>query len=304
MTGRILELSRNGLAVHKSRGFLSVRNDDGELGKVELDDIDVVLVSASGLMWSNTALSELALRNIPVMILTSSFVPSAVVMPLSGHGEQGYKMASQIAASRVLLKQIWAQLVRRKISAQAAFLDEIDCSSERIRKLAEQVRSGDPDNKEGQAAQVYWPLVFGKAFRRDRNQDGINAMLNYGYTVLRAATIRAIVSSGLHPSLSVHHKSGGDAFSLADDLMEPYRPSIDRTVYYLWKDAITTVPKARHALVDTLSASFRTREGESPLSHVLVRLSQSIVRSFQSGKSEIVFPDTLLPLIQLKNGNT
>ena len=297
MTGRILELSQNGLAVHKSRGFLSIRNDDGELGKIELDDIDAVLVSTQGLMWSNTALSELALRNIPVMILASNFIPSAVVLPLSGHGEQGYIMASQIAVSRVLLKRIWKQLIRRKIYAQAAFLDEIDCSSERIKKLAEQVHSGDPDNKEGQAAQVYWPLIFGKAFRRNRNQDGINAMLNYGYTVLRAATIRAIVSSGLHPSLSVHHKSGGDAFSLADDLMEPFRPSIDRTVYHLWKDGITTVPEARHALVDTLSASFKTRKGESPLANVLVRLSQSVVRSFQSGKSEPVFPDTLLPLV-------
>ena len=221
MVGRILELARDNLAVHKSRGFLSVRHDGAEIGKAELDDIDAVLVSAQGLMWSNTALAQLAMQNVPVMILGPNFAPTAVVLPLTGHGEQGYRMAHQASAPLPLKKQIWAQLVRHKIAAQAAALDRLGIQSERVTRLSYAVRSGDPDNREGQAAQAYWPLMMGKTFKRDRQVEGANALLNYGYAVLRSATARAIVSTGLHPSLSVHHKSGGDPLSLADDLMEP-----------------------------------------------------------------------------------
>ncbi|MGB3313174.1 MAG: type II CRISPR-associated endonuclease Cas1 [Albidovulum sp.] len=294
MVGRILELSRDNLAVHKSRGFLSVREGGVEIGKAELDDLDAVLVSAQGLTWSNTALSHLAAQNVPVMILGPNFAPNAVLLPLSGMGEQAYRMRNQAAASLPLRKQIWARLVRHKIADQAALLEDVGYSSERVKRLSYAVRSGDPDNREGQAAQVYWPLLFGKSFRRDRDMDGANAMLNYGYAVLRAATARAIVSAGLHPSLSVHHKSGGDPLVLADDLMEPFRATIDGVVYRLLEQGVTTVPEARAALVGALSAPFSTEQGESPLSQVLVRLAQSLVRSFEEKKPRLSFPRTLL----------
>jgi|GEM_PF-2791970 len=129
MVGRILELARDNLAVHKSRGFLSVRHDGTEIGKAELDDLDAVLVSAQGLMWSNTALAHLAAQNVPVMILGPNFAPSAVVLPLTGHGEQGYRMAHQAAASLPLKKQVWARLVRHKIVAQAALLERFGMPS-------------------------------------------------------------------------------------------------------------------------------------------------------------------------------
>lgn len=296
MVGRILELSRDSLAVHKSRGFLSVRENGVEIGKAELDDLDAVLVSAQGLTWSNTALSHLAAQNVPVMILGPNFTPNAVVLPLSGNGEQGYRMRNQAAASLPLRKQIWARLVRHKIAAQAALLEDVGCGSERVKRLSYAVRSGDPDNREGQAAQAYWPLLFGKSFRRDRDLDGANAMLNYGYAVLRAATTRAIVSAGLHPSLSVYHKSGGDPLALADDLMEPFRPTIDGLVYRLLERGVIAVPNARSALVGALSVSFRTEQGDSPLSQVMVRLAQSLVRSFEEKKPVLSFPRTLLPL--------
>ncbi|WP_372922386.1 type II CRISPR-associated endonuclease Cas1, partial [Roseovarius sp.] len=197
MVGRILELARDNLAVHKSRGFLSVRQDGAEIGKAELDDIDAVLVSGQGLTWSNTALAHLAAQNVPVTILGPNFAPIAVVLPLNGHGEQSYRMADQAAASKPLRKQLWARLIRHKIAAQAAVLDRLDLPSERIHRLMTAVRSGDPDNREAQAAQAYWPLLLGKKFRRDTSVEGANALLNYGYAVLRAATARAIVAAGL-----------------------------------------------------------------------------------------------------------
>lgn len=295
MVGRILELNRKNLAVHKFRGFLSVRENGSEIGRAELDDLDAILVSSQGLMWSNSALAHLAHNNVPVMILGANYSPVAVVLPLNGHHQQSYQMASQLAASNPLKKQIWARLVRHKIAAQAAVLDEIGIPSERVKKLSYAVRSGDPDNREGMAAQAYWPLLFGKTFRRDRTLAGTNAMLNYGYAVLRAATARAIVSSGLHPSLSVHHRSGGDPLALADDLMEPFRPTIDLCIYKLLLAGATTVEESRTQIVDCLSAVFDTKTGGSPLSQVLVRLAQSTAKSFGNGKVNLTFPSQLLP---------
>ena len=295
MVGRIVELSRTGLAVHKRRGFLAVDEGGAEAGRIGLDDIEAVLAASPGVMWSNTALSELAARKVPVMVLGPAFTPVAVVLPLNGHHAQAERFRAQAEATLPLRKQAWAAMVRHKIAAQAGALDRIGQSSERLRRLLTAVRSGDPDNREAQAAQAYWPLLMGRDFRRNHGADGVNAMLNYGYAVLRAATARAIVSAGLHPSLSVHHRSGGDALALADDLMEPFRPTVDLIVHRLRAEGLTCVDEAREDLVACLSADFPTRNGATPLSQVLVRLTQSLARSFLDRKLKLDFPSWPLP---------
>lgn len=295
MVGRIVELSRTGLAVHKRRGFLAVDEGGTEAGRIGLEDIEVVLAASPGVMWSNTALAELAARQVPVMVLGPAFTPVAVVLPLNGHHAQAERFRAQAEATLPFRKQAWASMVRHKIAAQAETLDRVGQPSERLRRLLTVVRSGDPDNREAQAAQAYWPLLMGRDFRRDRGTDGVNALLNYGYAVLRAATARAIVSAGLHPSLSVHHRSGGDALALADDLMEPFRPTVDLIVHRLMVEGLTSVEDAREGLVACLSADFPTRNGTTPLSQVLVRLAQSLARSFLDRKLKLDFPSRPLP---------
>jgi CRISPR-associated protein Cas1 len=296
MVGRILELTKPGLSVHKRRGFLAVDTSDGEAGRIAFDDVEAVLVASPGMVWSNTALAELADRQVPVMVLGNNFNPVAVVLPLNGHFQQAHRIRAQADASLPFRKQAWATLVRHKIAAQAEALERVNEPSERLRRLATAVRSGDPDNREAQAAQAYWPLMLGRSFRRDRDTSGANALLNYGYAVLRAATARAIVAAGLHPSLPVHHRSGGDALALADDLMEPFRPTIDLIVRRLCAEGITEVAEARDALVASLAADFPTSQGASPLSQVLVRLAQSLAQSCETGKLRLVFPDRPIPI--------
>ena len=229
------------------------------------------------------------------MVLGPAFTPVAVVLPLSGHHAQAERFRAQAEATLPFRKQAWASMVRHKIAAQAETLDRVGQPSQRLRRLLTVVRSGDPDNREAQAAQAYWPLLMGRDFRRDRGTDGVNALLNYGYAVLRAATARAIVSAGLHPSLSVHHRSGGDALALADDLMEPFRPTVDLIVHRLMVEGLTSVEDAREGLVACLSADFPTRNGTTPLSQVLVRLAQSLARSFLDRKLKLDFPSRPLP---------
>lgn len=296
MVGRILELTRNGLAVHKRRGFLAIEEKGQELGRLAIEDIEAVLASSPGVTWSGTALAELAGHQIPVMFLGQNFSPVAVVLPLDGHHAQAERFRAQADASLPFRKQAWAALVRHKIAAQAKVLDRLALPSERLHRLVATVRSGDPDNREAQAAQTYWPLLLGKGFRRDRETPGANALLNYGYAILRAATARAIVAAGLHPSLSLHHISGGDALALADDLMEPFRPTVDLVVHDLLAAGVATVEDGREALIGCLSADFLTRNGATPLSHVLIRLGQSLAQSFLDRKLCLAFPSHPIPL--------
>ena len=296
MVGRILELTKHGLSVHKRRGFLAMDTSDGEAGRIAFDDVEVVLVANPGLVWSNTALAELAAPQVPIMVLGHDFNPVSVMLPLNGHFQQADRIRAQADVTLPFRKQAWAALVRHKIVAQAKALERVNEPSARLRRLATAVRSGDPDNREAQAAQAYWPLMMAKAFRRDRDAPGANALLNYGYADLRAATARAIVAAGLHPSLSIHHRSGGDALALADDLMEPFRPTVDLIVRRLCSEGITVVADARGALVASLTADFPTPQGASPLSQVLVRLAQSLAQSCESGKLQLVFPDRPIPL--------
>src|SRR6202012_653600 len=145
--------------------------------------------------------------------------------------------------------------------------------------LTERLRSGDPDNVEARAAQRYFPALFGKGFTRRPGGESTNAFLNYGYTVLRAATARAIVAAGLHPSLAIHHQSKGDALRLADDLMEPFRPAVDLIAKALTADGVDqldTPTKKRLALV--LHADFAFEDGVTTLSNALARLTISLAQ--------------------------
>jgi len=225
MLGRIVEISAPGLRLFLFRGFLRVDNIEGHVGDAPLDEIEAVIASTPALTYSNQIVAALAELGASLVICSPRFDPAAVLLPLSGHHAQGARIEAQAAASRPMAKRLWAHLVKAKIKAQAGALDLFSQSPLPLEILARRVRSGDPNNVEAQAAQKYWPALFGPDFKRDRSADGTNVFLNYGYTVLRASAARAIVAAGLHPSLGIHHKSAGNSLRLADDLMEPFRPA-------------------------------------------------------------------------------
>ena len=176
-------------------------------------------------------------------------------------------MKAQASAPKPIQKQIWAEIVRCKIRLQGAVLKACGKEGAAFVSIARQVRSGDPENKEAQAARKYWKALFGTAFNRDIAQGGVNSLLNYGYIVRRALVSRAICAGGLHPTLGIFHSHQANAFALADDLMEPYRPFVDRMVFHLLTQGKTKVD----AEVKTYLASLSTRDlkshvGTSPVS--------------------------------------
>jgi len=297
MTGRIVEIAENGRHLCKARGFLIVQSNGKEIGRVPLDDIDAVITSAHGLTYSNNLLVALAARNAPFVLCGSNHLPAAILWAVDGNHTQAGRIADQAQASKPTKKRLWAQIVRAKIDSQRVTLEETGHSQEGFRLLARKVRSGDPENVEAQAARRYWPLLFGKSFRRDRGATGINAMLNYTYTVLRSGTARAIMASGLHPSLGLAHRQRGNTFALADDLMEPFRPVADLLVHDLVKAGVSTLDStSKPELARILITDMSTAIGASPVRLCLQRMAQSLVRCLAGEGRDLELPRRTLPL--------
>jgi len=298
MTGRIVEITTPGYSMHLDRGFLAVREEGKTVGRVPLDDIDTVLTAAPGLYWSGNVLAALAERSVPVVLIGKNFAPIAHLLPLAAHHNQGEIIEAQAESSLPMKKRLWAQIVKAKIEAQAEVLNLMGKENARLVRLKSEVKSGDTTNREALAAQYYWPLLMGEDFRRDRGADGANALLNYGYTILRAATARAIVAAGLSPSLSLHHSSNGNALRLADDLMEPFRPAMDIAVHDLVKaEKLELTSNVKAELAAVLKADFITRNGHTPLSHVLVRLAQSLAKVYMNEETRLLLPKPMRPVL-------
>lgn len=297
MTGRVVEVAREGAHLALSRGFMTVRADGEEIGRIALADIRALVVRGYGASFSVNLVAKLSEGGTPVVICGANQSPDALIWPVAGHFEQGRRMQAQAEATRPLRKRLWRDLVVAKVRAQAFVLDTMGHSGQRLSHLAGTVRSGDPDNIEAQAARLYWPALMGADFRRDRGTGGINACLNYGYTVLRAGAARSILAAGLHPSLSVHHESRGDALRLADDLMEPFRPYVDMTVAALSTGGAPEIDrdiKARLAAVLTLDLS--GPNGARPLQTALDALSTSLAQVFLGERRALSLPGHPLPL--------
>lgn len=296
MIGRVVEIAEAGRRLGKFRGFLTVAVEGNETGRAPLDDIAAVIASGHGITYSNNLLAALAQRCIPLVVCGANHLPAAFLWSADGNYEQAGRMADQAAASKPLRKRLWAQIVSAKIENQSETLRAAGASHRGLRLMARKVRSGDPDNMEAQAARRYWPLLFGGDFRRDRGAGGINAMLNYAYTVLRAGAARAVMAAGLHPSLGLAHCQRGNAFALADDLMEPFRPAADLLVHDLAGEGATQVDKTvKPRLARILAVDMASADGVSPVSVCLQRLAFSAVRCFGGSARKLDLPRLQLP---------
>lgn len=297
MVGRVVEVATDGRHLAVDRGFLTVAEKGSEVGRVPLDDIAAVIANAHGLTYSNNLLVTLATRGVPVVLCGPNHRPAALIWPVDGHHAQAGRMSDQAKASAPLKKRLWQQIVQAKILAQGAALASTGAEAGGFRLLARKVRPGDPDNVEAEAARRYWPLLLGTDFRRDTDAGGLNGLLNYGYAVLRAATARAVMAAGLHPSLGLMHSNRGNALVLVDDLMEPFRPIVDREVHRLKSDGIVEVAsEAKSALARIMIVDLPTEEGLSPLMTCLERLAGSLAKAYGRESDRLVLPQPGLPL--------
>lgn len=291
---RLIDISSDNKHLSRSRGFLIISEERAELARIPLDDIFAIIIHAHGVTYSNSLLVELARRGAIAVLCGANHFPIAYLAAIDGHHAQSGRISDQIAATKPLNKQLWRQLVVQKVKMQAAVLSACNVSDARLNMLSREIKSGDPSNIEAQAARHYWPKLMGDEFRRDRNADDANGLLNYGYTVLRAAVARAVIATGLHPSLGIHHTSRVNAFALADDLIEPFRPFVDYTVQSLLDHGHTSVdPTSKRALSAILDYDVNLGDNRSPISTAIKTLCTSLVSSYAERKAALTFP--LLP---------
>jgi CRISPR-associated protein Cas1 len=199
---------------------------------IPIEDIGIVILDNQQITITHGCIGALLENNVAIITCNQSRLPTGMMLPFDGHNTQSERFRYQIDASQPLKKQLWQQTTQAKILNQASVLFNRGIACENMIHLAKSVRSGDPDNYEGRAAAYYWKNVFPKKldFFRGREGDPPNNLLNYGYAILRAIVARGLVCSGLLPTLGIHHRNKYNAYCLADDIMEPYRPYVDEIV--------------------------------------------------------------------------
>ena len=292
MPDQIVEITRPGLWLNKVRGFLEVKEQGETLGRVPLDDLLAVIISVPGASVSTVLIDQLCQRHIPLVICGPDYLPTSITLPLAGYGRQFQVMQAQIALSEPRRKRAWQKIVRAKIRNQAQVLAHFGCNNKALLRLATQVKSGDTSNHEAQAARVYWQSIFGDDFRRDRSSPGINAALNYSYTVLRTCVARGLSAAGLHPSFSLHHKNPQNPFNLADDFIEPFRPFADKHVRDVATESLEQItPEIKAELTAITNAPTTLGQETSPLSLACVKAARSFADYCAGETNDFLLPD-------------
>lgn len=264
---------------------------DSPLATVPIEDVGIVVVENQRVSISIPLLNALADANVMVVFCDAKGMPKSLLSNMDSNDCQCEILNLQIACGEVLKKQLWKQLVEAKIRNQAALLSKLNKEGELLKPYYNNVKSGDADNREGAAAHLYWQMLFGKGFVRDREWPGVNTLLNYGYTILRAATARAIVSSGLLPAIGLFHHNRSNAFPLADDLMEPFRPYVDEVVYQLAEsDNLELNKETKAQLIQVLYADTQFNKVLRPLSVGLTMTTASLVKCLEKEATKLSLP--------------
>lgn len=296
MIKRTLEISRDPTYLSVRLGQLQLKQGERLAATIPCEDLGVVVVDQPQTTYSHAALTTLLEQDAVVVLCGRNHLPCGMLLPLGDHTLIVPRLRAQMSATLPTKKRLWRDVVRAKILAQAGNLNRNSPAYRRLRAFASQVRSGDPDNREAQAARTYWSVWLedcpnkdaADGFRRDSDAAGINALLNYGYAIMRAAVARAIVSAGLHPTLGLHHHNRSNAFCLADDLLEPLRPLVDARVRELVSDGVPELAQPVKAkLLETLTVEMRTGEFKGPLLVALHRYVSSLVAALE-GQSRVL----------------
>lgn len=298
MIDRIVEIA--------SPARLSVRNDQLVVARRDVPDVTtplaemaVLLLAEPQVSLTQAVLSRLAALGGMAITIDEKYLPAAMMLPVQMHSLQSERFARQVAMTVPLQKRLWRKLVRAKLRAQGNLLASLHGSDGGLPAMAARVRSGDTGNLEAQAARRYWPLLFADPkFRRGGEGTDQNRHLDYGYMVLRAAAARALCACGLHPSIGLFHHNRYDAFCLAADLMEPFRPIIDRRVYEWIQENDPSGPlerPARHWILGALTQRFAIAGESRTLFDLLARAADGLARAMEGNEDAFQPPESFLP---------
>lgn len=267
------------------------------VASIPIEDIGIVILDHTRITITQAVIAELLENNVALITCDASHHPTGLLLNLDGNTLQAKRFMHQIEASQPLKKQLWQQTTKQKILNQGVLLEkQRQGNPQMLYNMAKQVRSGDPENFEGRAAAYYWLNLFGDQMRfiRDREGQHPNSWLNYGYAILRANVARALVGSGLLPTLGIHHRNQYNAYCLADDLMEPYRPFVDELVCKL----IAQYPQAQGELSTQIKQELlqipvldvEIEGNKSPLMVALQHTTASLSKCYEGKEKKLKFP--------------
>ncbi len=284
-------LVENKATLNTRNNQLIIKSDIRE-SSIPIEDIGFLVIDNREIFISISAMNLLVKNNAALIICDEVHLPNGMFMNLNSHHIQQEIFKNQIDASVPLKKQLWQQTVVEKIQNQGILLQKITGKKNQFEFIASKVLSGDTSNMEGVAASAYWKSFFEMDFKRERFGDYPNNFLNYGYAILRAATARALAGSGMLNTLGIHHKSKYNAFALADDIMEPFRPLVDEIVWELIQhydeQELTTNIKSELVQVTTRTVYFE--DEKSPLMVGLQKTASSLQKCFMGERKKIKYP--------------
>ncbi len=264
---------------------------------IPIEDIGVVVLDNRRITITTGAMEALLGNNCAIITCDSTNLPVGLMLPLSGNTTQSERFRNQIDASLPLKKQLWQQTIRQKILNQATVLNKnTGAIVKNMQVWANEVKSGDPDNLEARAATYYWRYLFPTLpnFVRGREGDPPNNLLNYGYAILRACVARGLVGSGLLPTLGIHHHNRYNAYCLADDIMEPYRPFVDDLVINImqeYPDYSELTRSIKAALLTIPSLDVMLDGKRSPLMIAVGQTTASLAKCFNGELRKIAYPE-------------
>lgn len=296
MIKRIIEISSGPARLSIAHRQLVIEREGQEKVTVPCEDIGVLLIDHPAVSYTHAVFTLLAEMGAAVVLCGRTHHPTSLLLPLEGNVVQTERYRAQLEASLPLKKRLWQALVAAKIRLQAAVLRVATGEEAGLEALAGRVRSGDPDNLEAQTAQRYWPRLLGSDFRRRRDGPPPNLLLNYGYMALRAAAARALCAAGLMPTVGLHHHNRSNAFCLADDIVEPYRPYVDWRVWRLVEEKAKIWELNREtkgALLSLFNESIEVGGCRSPLLLAFHATAASLNDCFETGQPALALPSGL-----------
>jgi len=282
------------LSTSKQQLVVELKDEFRTSKTIPIEDLGMVILEHPHITLTVNLLELLAENQVAVITCNSKYMPTGLFLTMEGNSEQTKRMSTQFEASAPLKKQLWQQTIKAKIHNQARVLERLNLGSTRLDNLKEKVLSGDSKNCESQAAAFYWKQIYGGKFVRSRDPETPNAQLNFGYAILRSIVARALTASGMFPSIGIHHKNKYNAFCLADDIMEPYRPYVDWIVMHLPNIQETTEGLSREQKIELLKLAqidVVINGLKRPLFHAVSTTTASLYKCFSGEQRKILYPE-------------
>jgi len=267
-----------------------------EVRQIPIEDIGIVILEHPQIVLTHVLMDKLLSNNVVLITCNDKKMPSGIMLPFEGNTLLQVRYQDQIEASEPLKKNLWQQTIQAKIRNQAAILEKNNIDATKMKVWANDVLSGDSNNYEGVAAAYYFDKIFIHfitKFKRSREGDAPNNLLNYGYAIIRAVVARSLVASGLLPALGIHHRNKYNAYCLADDIMEPYRPFVDDLVIELIKqevDISTLTKEIKQKLLVLPTIDVIINNERSPLLIATQTTTSGLVKCYSGEVRKMVYP--------------